>query len=246
VTEPTTAAPLRVPELGPYLGRIVAAGGRPGRIPLDAIRLRLATRVMECAGEARRLAGEDEREATIHMIGPERWEGAWREAADAVGALVLDAIESRLGREAEAVRMPRRRLARYVPSESDKTALRSRLLLAGLDLTGALEALRSQGEALAATSRSTDELVERWQRTITLTARKLESAWIELERRAEEQLDRWEPIMDDVAAWRRPLWPVATVAAFGIALATWFGLVFGGYVDAPPWLVDAWGGIFGR
>ena len=114
MTNPRHLLPLRVPELGPSLGKLVSGSGRTnGPISLDVIRYKLGTRIIECAGEARRLAANDERSAALAAIGRVNWEHAWDETVSAVTALLVDRVSAHLDAEARAVRMSRRMRSRY-------------------------------------------------------------------------------------------------------------------------------------
>jgi hypothetical protein len=50
--------------------------------------------------------------------------------------------------------------------------------------------------------------------------------------------------MDEVARWRKPLWPVAVVGLMAVGLAVWLGLVLGGYIDSPAWFTWIWSQVF--
>jgi len=113
-------------------------------------------------------------------------------------------------------------------------------------LTVELDKLSVLGAGAAEAAGDARDAIDRWQRSVTRAARKLEAAWIELERRAYRELDEWAHIAARVAQWRRPLWPVLAAGIVGVAVAIWLGLVFGGYVPPPAWLANAWSGVFGR
>ena len=102
MTSPKLLLPLRVPELGPSLGKLVTGSGRdPGSLGLDAIRFQLVTRMIESAGEARRLAGSEERSAAIFALSPVFWLTAWEETVNAVAGALTDRVSSRINQEAD-------------------------------------------------------------------------------------------------------------------------------------------------
>ncbi|UCF40028.1 MAG: hypothetical protein JSW43_09830 [Gemmatimonadota bacterium] len=239
--------PLRIPEVGPSLGKIVTGTGRdPGGLELDMIRHRLTTRVFEAAGEARRLASRDERRAAVATVGRTMWLEAWDEAVAGVADLMLMRIAARLDAEARAVRMPRRRRQRLQLGAAEQGALAARLGSAGAGLVPALDLLEERvAPALGATALER-EAMEAWRDALMTAARRLEEAWLELEVAIEAEWSHWNRVADEVARWRKPLWPVLIAAAVAIAGAAWLGLVMGGYIAAPPWLQDAWRWVFRR
>jgi hypothetical protein len=42
--------------------------------------------------------------------------------------------------------------------------------------------------------------------------------------------------VDEVGRWRKPWWPVVMVAMVALPLATWIGLMVGGYLAVPDWV----------
>jgi hypothetical protein len=246
MTSPRLLVPLRVPELGPYLGKLVTGtGSDPGGIEMEVPRYRLATRVIECAGEARRLAARDERQAALATLGRAAWMEAWDEAVAGAAELVVERVTARLEAEALAVGMPQRIRIELVEDASRQGAMAARFGTAGVELIPALDQLEERAaSALGATSPERGE-VGAWQDALTLAARRLEAAWLELEKGVAAEVFRWDRVGEGVSRWRRPLWPVAAAGAAALAVAVWLGLVFGGYVDAPGWLAAAWGTVFG-
>ena len=237
--------PLRVPELGPFMGKVVAgSGGSPGGLTLDSVRLRLATRLFECAGEARRLAAREERQAAVSAIGRVAWFEAWDEAVGAVADLLSDRITTEIEGAAKAARLSRRKRKRLRLDAAERSALRARLGSAGAALVPMLDRLELHAtHAIRATALERDAVTD-WQDALRATARRLEAAWLDLQSVVELEARRWERIACDVAAWRRPMWPVAVVGALALVLAAWLGLVLGGQLPAPPWLVDVWQRVF--
>ncbi len=246
MTSPKLLLPLRIPELGPSMGKVVAGTGRdPGGLRLDAFRYRLATRLFEHAGEARRLAAREERQAAVAAIGRVAWQEAWEEAVAGVADLVADRIATSVSEAARAVGLPRRRLRRVGLGEADRHALAARLGSAGAALVSALDAVEARaGAAIAATALERDA-VEAWQEALTTAARRLDAAWLAVEDAVEEEIARWDAVAAEIASWRKPLWPVFVVGVLALSAAVWLGLVFGGYVEAPPAFADAWRRVVG-
>ena len=247
MTSPKLLLPLRIPELGPSLGKIVTGTGRdPGGLGLDAIRYRLTTRLFEAAGEARRLASRDERQAAVATVGRTMWLEAWEEAVAGVAELLLARIAGRLDAEARAVRMPKRRRQRLQLDPAQQGALAARLGSAGAGLVAALDLLEERAAPALGATALERETVDAWQEALATAARRLEAAWLELEEAIESEWRHWERVADAVARWRKPLWPVLIVGCIVIVGAAWLGLVMGGYIAAPVWLQDAWRWVFRR
>jgi hypothetical protein len=233
--------PLRVPELGPFLGKLVIGTGRaPGGVRLDEVRYRLVTRVIEAAGEARRLSANEERGPAVAALSRAAWLAAWDEAVGALAATLVARFNAQLEAEARAVRMPRRLRRRVALDDGERRSVAARLGSSGAILIPALDAVERCGEtALAATALERDA-VTAWQESLKTAARRLEAAWLALEDAVQAETARWAEVADRVAQWRKPLWPVWVFGTLGLVLAAWLGLMFGGYLPAPEWLVRLW------
>jgi hypothetical protein len=236
-----TLLPLRIPELGPYLGRVVSGTGRtPGGLRLDGIRLRLATRIFESAGEARRLASRENRTAAVQAIGRDAWLAAWEEAVGSTVGLLMERVRAQLDAEARAVGLPKRRRRRVLPGSAEARAAGARLGSAGTGLVQALNQLEySAGPAVAATGLDRGAMAA-WQRALRLAGRRLEAAWLALEDEVTHEAARWQQEANLVAAWRRPVFGVILAGVAGTAAALWLGLIFGGYLSPPEWLAALW------
>jgi hypothetical protein len=247
VTVGSVLIPLRVPELGPYMSKIVTGTGRaPGGLPLDAVRLQLATRVFQGGGEARRLAAREQRDAAVAAVGPAMWLEAWDEAIGGVADLMTDHFGRQFDAEANVVRLPRRGRRRVRPNEAFRRAVRARLGSAGAALVATLDGLEQRGANAVAATGLEREAIERWQETLCTAARRLEAAWLDLESTVESEARLWQVTLDEVAQWRRPLWPVMLVGGILLVAATWLGLVLSGYVLPPPWFAELWQRLFVR
>jgi hypothetical protein len=241
VTTPKLLLPLRVPELGPSLGKLVSgAGPAPGGLRLDEFRHRLVTRIIEHAGEARRLSANEERAPAVAALGRDIWLAAWDELIGAVAQTLAASVNARLEAEARAVRMPRRLRRRVLLDESERRALAARLGSSGAVLIPALDTVEREGAAALAATPMERDAVTAWQDALKTAARRLEAAWLALEDAVEAEQARWAEVADRVATWRKPMWPVVVVGLVALLLAGWFGLAFGGYLPAPPWLIRLW------
>jgi hypothetical protein len=98
----------------------------------------------------------------------------------------------------------------------------------------ALEVLEQLVPAVSAGGTRGDAAVREWQEAVLGVARRLESAWLELESAALREEALWTPEIEQVRAWRRPTWPLWLVNAVLLAGVTWLGLVLGGYLPVPP------------
>ncbi len=245
MTDTKVLLPLRVPELGPSLGRLlsVSAGSGTERW-LDPVRYKLGTRIIECGGEARRLAASGERSATLAAIGTEIWKQTWDEAVGSATELLVERSDAHLEDEAVAVGMGRRHRARLRFSPQERRALMARLGSTGADLITVLDELEEHAERALTATGLEPEIVRDWQDTLGVAARKLESAWLALEQAVSDEVAQRMRIADQVANWRKPVWPVLTVAAFVVPVAAWFGLVLGGFLAAPGWLTNVWQLVF--
>ena len=175
-------APLRVPEVGPSLGKVVIGTGNqvPG-IPLESIRYRLATRIIEAAGEARRLAAENERGAALRALGRDVWQEAWEEAVTAVTQLFVEGMGAHLVDEARAVRMPKKMRRAVDLDEREGRALAAGFGSAGTNLMPALDDLERTTAALAPSGGTDSGALDEWQEAVTVAARRLEAGWLEIE-----------------------------------------------------------------
>jgi hypothetical protein len=220
---PTAADSWMVPELGPSLGRL---GEPPGTsadrgaldVPLDDIRLNLVTGLFDVAGAARSFATAGE---------------LWERAVAAAANRLADVVNARLQEAAAEARLPARRLSAVLLSPEDVRAIASRLGSGGATLVSALDALEQTVPAAAASGQRGRLGQEEWQRALATTARRLESSWLALVASARSEQERWKAEIARVQAWRRPTWPVWLATLILLAVMTYVGLVFGGYVPVP-------------
>jgi hypothetical protein len=243
MTSPRLLLPVRVPELGPALGKVLTGTGRVhGTLTLDRFRLELVGRLFEAAGEARRLAAADERAGAVAALDAPVWLDAWEKASSGIAAALVERVNHRLAGEAGAARMPRR-LSRHVTLDpAEVRGVTSRLGAAGAGLVPALDEVHARGPQLRDATAAQREALDRWQAALVTAAGRTEAAWLSLEDAVDAEIARWEGVAAAVARWRRPWWPVWAVGGPALALALWLGLVWGGYLTAPAWLrwIGAW------
>jgi len=241
MTSPKLLIPVRVPELGPALGKLLTGTGQaPADPTLDRQRVALLGRVIEAAGEARRLAAEGARSEAVQALGLELWMDVWEQAVTGIAQDLVERVNRRLQAEARAVRMPRRLRRRVALDVAEVRGLTGRLGAAGAGLVSALDDLQARGARLVAATVTDRAALDEWQRALLTAARRLEDAWLALEEQLADETARWREAVALVAVWRRPLWPVAVTAVPALAAAAWLGLVLGGYVPAPAWLQRVW------
>ncbi len=116
----------------------------------------------------------------------------------------------------------------------DVRAITSRLGSGGAGFVSALDALEQTVPGAAASGPRGRAGQEEWQRALATAARRLESAWLALAAGARAEQDRWKAEIDRARAWRRPTWLLWLISVSVLAVATYLGLVLGGYLPVPP------------
>jgi len=212
-----------IPEIGPLLGGMVTptpehVTGVPG---LDQVRLELVSTIISHAGLARERQSRGDSAGSAAALEGNTWLEAWRTAAAAAAGRVLEEITARIAAAALVSRMPGRRIAREFPGDEDRRVLSARLDATGMGLEAAAGSL--QGSSLR---------IDYLRRV----AGELELAWAALCRVVRVELDTWDGRVARVRTWRRPPTKFAVGSAIAIALATWLGLILGGFVPVPAWL----------
>jgi hypothetical protein len=238
---PAPADSWTVPELGPSLGRLIDPAEAPAErgtpdIALDDIRLDLVTSIFDVAGAARSFAAAGDRQGAIASLGRVAWLDRWERAVNAAAQRLADAVNLQLRAAARESRLPAGKLEMVLLSAEDTRAISSRLGSGGASFVSALDALEQTVPAAAASGTRGRMGQEDWQRAVATTARRLESAWLALLASAEEEQDRWRVEIERVRSWRRSVWPLWLITILVFALATYLGLVLGGYLLVPPWL----------
>jgi hypothetical protein len=229
------AAVSGLPELGPHLGRL-AALPEPGDrwVPLDDVRLALATGVLEHAGAAR--AFGDDRAAVVGSLRRREWLELWDAALASAAARTVAAIDHGFASAAATARLPRRRRAALAVTADERAAIAARLGAGAAPFVAALEKMEHLAGPAARGGPAGDAAFAAWWEAVTEAGRRLEAAWESLEAAVRAEEPRWRQAMAETAAWRRPVWPLWLATAALLAAATALGLVLGGYVPAPSWL----------
>jgi hypothetical protein len=237
---PTDSQPWLVPELGPALGHLSdpRLPGQPSAAPieLDDIRLELATGVFELSGAARAFAAAGDRQGAVASLARVGWLQLWERAVDAAARRMAESVQARLTAAAAVSRLPRARLKLLQLSSEDVRAIASRLGSGGAAFVGALDTLEQAVPGATAAGPRGESNFEEWRKGITAAARRLESAWLALVAATHAEEQRWSAEIDRVRAWRRPTWPLWLLSFVVLAVVTYLGLVFGGYLSVPPLL----------
>lgn len=228
--------PLVLPELGPWLGRLCNAGpsGIQRFANIDDIRIGLATGILDLAGAARGFSLDD-RAAIIGSLHPRNWRALWDQALAAVAGRTATAINEGFERAAAESRYSRRSLARQQVSSTELAAITARLGAGAISFEQALHRLEELAGAAGASGASGEAAFGRWGEALTAAARQLETAWLALEEAVDREGKRWQPEIEKVRRWKRPKWPLWLISAVVIGVATWVGLVLGGFIPAPAW-----------
>lgn len=228
-----------LPELGPWLGRLCNPGAASKVrhfVPLDDIRLALATGVLDLAGAARGFSADDHA-AIVGSLHPRSWRQLWDKALGDASSRTAGAINAGFAAAAAESRFPRRKLARLQVSDTELAAMRARLGAGAIPLEHALVRLEELAGAAGSSGRGSDAAFGRWSDGLTTAARQLESAWMALELAADREGARWQVEIDRLRHWTRPRWPLWLITALVLAAATWLGLVLGGFLKVPGWLL---------
>ena len=238
---PTSSDAWTVPELGPSLGRLSdPPAGSTDRgtldIALDDIRLDLVTGIFERAGAARSFAAAGDRYSAVASLGRVAWLDLWEQAVAVAAQRLADAVNARMKAAALESRLPAAELARILLSAEDVRAVASRLGSGGANFVSALDALEQTVPAAAASGARGRLGQEEWHRALASTARRLESSWLALITAAKQEQERWKGEVERVRAWHRPLWPLWLITALLLAIATYLGLLLGGYLTVPALL----------
>jgi hypothetical protein len=149
---------------------------------------------------------------------------------------LADAVNARLRDAAVESRLPTGKLAAFLLTAEDTRAIASRLGSGGAHFVSALDAMEQTVPAAAASGSRGRSGQDEWQRALATTARRLESSWLALMVSAKREQDRWKVEIERVRSWHRPVWPLWVLTALVLALATYLGLLLGGYLPVPGFL----------
>ncbi len=241
MTGPKLLLPIRLPELGPSMGKLITGTGNTIQgVSLDSYRYQLVNRVFDFAGEARRLAASEERASALASVGRDAWLSAWEEVVAAIAESLVERLENHLRAEAKAVRMPRTMREHVALDTVEKRALTARLGSAGAHLVSALDDLEEKGASMLHATGLDRHALEAWQQALTLAGRRLEASWLLLESAVASEVSHWLEVADETSRWRKPLWPTIVGGSIATAVALWVGFVMGGFLAVPEWLGTLW------
>jgi hypothetical protein len=233
---------LAVPQLGPALGQLIVPHRRDAPwVLLDDVREALATRVIECAGAARRDAADAAPARALRQLDRAAWSAAWDEAVQRAAERVVQAVDAAIVLEARRVRMPARRSRQLALSPGERRAIAARLASGADDFESALEVVAQATESLHREWPGDPATVGEWREAQQIAARRLEAAWLALEALVERERERWASELDPIRAWRPSLLPVFAVWIPAAGALLWLALVLGGYLPAPAWLAASLG-----
>jgi hypothetical protein len=150
------------------------------------------------------------------------WLAVWERAVASAERTISGEIEARLREAARASRYPARRLRDELATAEDRQLFAARLSAAGIGYEDAVARLEEAPGVM-------DEQLRR-------VCGELEAGWERLVTTAGEELARWDLRAARIRTWRRPWTPLAIGSGILLAIATWLGLVLGGYLDSPTWL----------
>ena len=124
--------------------------------------------------------------------------------------------------------------------EVERRAIGARLGSAGADLIPVLDAIERHSTGLIVASATERPALDAWQHAQLTAARRLEEAWMLLENQVAKELDAWRAVGDEISRWRKSLWPVYLFGTVGASVAVWAGLIWGGVLNTPAWLIGLW------
>lgn len=231
-----------LPELGPWLGRLCNANGGPAStrlrhfVPLDDVRLALATDVLDLAGAARGFSADDHA-AIVGSLHARSWRQLWEKALGDASARTAAAINAGFVSAAAESRFPKRQLSRLQVSATELGAMTARLGAGAIPFEAALARLEELAHVAGSSGPRSEAAFTRWSDGLAAAARQLESAWMALEDAVDREGARWQGEIENVRRWTRPRWPLWVITVVLLAAASWLGLVLGGFLTVPAWLV---------
>jgi hypothetical protein len=212
-------------------------------IGFEDIRLHLVTGLFDVAGAARSFAAAGDRQGAIASLARIVWIERWERAVAAAARRITDVVNARLHEAAQESHLSQSGLSHFLLSQDDERAIASRLGSGGAGFVAALDALELTVPVAAAPGPRGRQGVEEWQLALAAAARRLESAWLTLLESSLTEQQRWRSEIERVRSWQRPrrlLW-LATILL--LSVATYLGLVLGGYLPVPrllQGLADFW------
>jgi hypothetical protein len=201
----------------------------------------MVTQLFELAGDARRWSAEGERQLALATLNREAWQEVWRHTVHTVAARTAAVVSQRLAAAAREARIAPRRSRNLALTSDEVEALAARLDVDSGSLLRALFDLDLAAHAVRSEQASAEQVLA-WQEALGTAARRLEAAWIGLERQLGQEWQRWVVEIEELRHWRRSVWPPVIVGLLLLLLAGYSGLVLGGYLPVP----DRWRDLVNR
>lgn len=224
------ASTFRIPEIGPLLGRVAApVGATTSVVPLDDVRLALATELFELAGNARAFSAAGDIDFAVQTLSRQGWLAAWERAVAAAASRVVARLEARIAAAAAESRLPARHRRRVKVTPEERRGIAVRLGAGGGTLIEALD--RLEAEMRRAVRESGDD--RSWIDALRLVARRMEHAWLCLEEAAVEEEAAWQRDVTDIRQWRRPRWMLWLLTLLVVSILLYLGLALGGFLPVP-------------
>ncbi len=236
--------PIRVPEFGPTLSKLTVESSSPDPVGRDAVRMQLITRLFESAGDCRRLASQNDREAALGCLSREAWLFLWEEAIVQLSTALGDYAAARIAEQARVVRLPRRLRLRLEVTDEDRRAISSRLGASGSDLVNVLDDVATASASVVDATADHEGALAAWQESQLRAARRLEEAWFSVEKTMRAEIAYWDDAARQVGQWKKSPLPVILFLCFGSVVALWLGLIMGGYTEPPRWFAALWAAVF--
>jgi hypothetical protein len=203
-------------------------------------------RIFEAEAEARSWVETGDHVAAVDALGRAAWVSAWEQAVHAAAGRAGEEVSRRVRLAALESRMPDRLMVRVLPTAEEVHVTATRFGSSGAEFVEALDELDLAGEAVKAAP--SVPAAARWSDALLRVARRLEAAWIAFESAVEREWAIWSPEIEAARRWRRVRWPLWLISAGVLLLATWLGLVLGGFLPYPGWfapVVDGFWNLLG-
>lgn len=227
------AATFTIPEIGPLLGRVAApVGATTSVVPLDDVRLALATELFELAANARAFAAAGDTDFAVQSLSRQGWLAAWERAVASAASRVVSRLEARIEGAAAESRLPARRLHRLRISPEEHRGIAVRLGAGGGALIEALDRLEAEMRKAV----RSDGGDQSWTDALRVVARRMESAWTCLEEAAQAEEAAWQSDIHAIRAWKRSRLLLWVISATVVGALLYIGLVLGGFARAPGWI----------
>ncbi len=192
--------------------------------------------MLDLAGAARGFSGDDHA-AIVGSLHARSWRQLWEKSLASASRRTADVINAGFASAAAESRFPKRRLARLQVSAAELDAMTARFGAGAIPFEAALTRLEELAGAAGSSGPRSEAAFGRWSDGLAAAARQLESAWMALEEAVDREGARWQGEIEKVRRWTRPRWPLWVISGVLLAVAAWLGLVLGGFLTVPAWLL---------